>query len=290
MQSDISKDKTREGGVGEAGAKAPLGLMGLGNLYRKRELLWQFTIRNVNLRHKGSYLGIFWSVLNPLLMLGLYTFVFGIIFGGRFKHVEGSTSLDFALGIFIGLTIFGLISETLFMAPHSILGNPNFIKKIVFPLEILPAASVLASVYHFFISLLLCLIGIVIWGPGLDWHCLWFPVIIFPLMLISLGLSWMISALGVFFRDLIPLTQFVSTVLFYMSGIFFSASMVPEGIWPLLRINPLIHAIGLGRDVLLWKQTPEFGPLLYIYLAGFAILFLGNRIFTRLKPGFADVV
>lgn len=264
--------------------------MGLGGLYRNRELLWQFAVRNVHLRHKGSYLGIIWSVLNPLLMLGLYTFVFGIIFGRRFKDVEGSTSLDYALGIFIGLTIFGLISETLYSAPQTILGNPNFIKKIVFPLDILPAASVLASVYHFFISLLLCMAGVIFWGPGLGWYFLWFPVIIFPIIMISLGLSWMVSAVGVFFRDLIPLTQSVSTILFWMSGIFFSPAMVPEALWPILRINPIIHAVALGRDTMLWNSHPEFGPLLYLYLAGFFMLFLGNRIFTRLKPGFADVV
>ena len=122
------------------------------DLWMHRELLWQFTLRNVELRHKGSHLGLIWSFLSPLLMLALYVLVFGYIFGGSFGVIRGETRVDYALGIFIGLTIFHLLAETLALAPSLIVGNPNFVKKVVFPLEILPAANVGAAYEKSFLA------------------------------------------------------------------------------------------------------------------------------------------
>ena len=138
-----------------------------GNLYRQRELLWQFTLRRIHMQHRGSYLGAIWEGLNPLLMLALYTFIFGIILNGHFGVHENETSIEYSLGIFIGLTTFNLLAGTISGSPLVILDNPNLVKKVVFPLEVLPSSTVLASIYNFLISLALCLLGISLFGPGL---------------------------------------------------------------------------------------------------------------------------
>ena len=142
-------------------------------LIKKRELLWQFLIRNVKSRHRGSLLGSFWLLVNPLLMLGLYVFAFGVVFGGRFTDSPSESTIDYALGVFIGLNVLGLISGMIGAAPGIIVGQPNFVKKVVFPLEILPAAMMGALSYDLLIGFSLCLVGVLITGTSLsDLHTL----------------------------------------------------------------------------------------------------------------------
>ena len=259
------------------------------DLFKHRELLWQFTLRNVELRHKGSHLGLIWSFLNPLLMLGLYVLVFGYIFGGRFGVLPGETRMDYALGIFLGLTLFHFFAEVLAIAPTLIVGNPNFVKKVVFPLEILPAASVGGAVFHLLISLGLALAALLISGHGIPLTILWLPVIILPLILLALGTSWFFSALGVFFRDIGQVMQFLSVALMWASGVFFTAQKFPDA-WVYLRFNPLLLAIDLTRDAALWARPLNYHHLGYLYLTGMAAGFLGHLAFRRMKPAFADVL
>jgi hypothetical protein len=138
------------------------------SLYTRRELLWQFLVRNVKARHRGSILGAFWLLANPLLMLGLYVFAFGVIFGGRFTDSPDESTIDYALGVFLGLNVLGLISGIIGSSPGIIVSQPNFVKKVVFPLEILPAATMGALAYDLLISFSLCLIGVLLVGPGSD--------------------------------------------------------------------------------------------------------------------------
>ena len=200
------------------------------DLWQHRELLWQFTLRNVELRHRGSHLGLIWSFLNPLLMLGLYVMVFGYIFGGKFGIVPNETRVDYALGIFAGLTLLHFISEILTTSPAIIVGNPNFVKKVVFPLEILPAAAVGAALFHLLISLGLALAAVAIAGVPFSAAALWLPVILLPLVLLGLGVAWFFSALGVFLRDIGQIMQFLSMALMWCSGVFFSAEKY-TGAW-----------------------------------------------------------
>ena len=260
------------------------------DLWRQRELLWQFTLRNVELRHRGSHLGLVWSVLNPLLMLTLYTFVFYYIFGGKFGVIPNETKVDFALGVFFGLTLFQFFAEVLGVSPTIIVGNPNFVKKVVFPLEILPAASVGGAVFHLCISLTLAVLGVVFLGHGIDWGVLWLPVILAPLVLVALGTAWLCSALGVFFRDIGQLMQFLTMALMYASAVFFSASRIPPQVWVYLRFNPVLLAIELSRDAALWQRPINYHHLAYLYAAGFLACYLGHLAFRRMKPAFADVL
>ena len=259
------------------------------DLWQHRELLWQFTLRNVELRHKGSHLGLIWSFLNPLLMLGLYVMVFGYILRGKFGIIPDETRADYALGIFAGLTLLHFVAELLAVAPSIIVGNPNFVKKVVFPLEILPAAAVGAAFVHLLISIALTLIAVLVAGVALTPAILWLPVLIFPVTLLGLGLAWFFSALGVFFRDIGQVMQFLSMALMWCSGIFFSAEKNP-GAWIYLRYNPLLLAIDLLRDILLWHRAVNLSHLAYIYALSAATCYLGYIVFKRLRPAFADVL
>jgi lipopolysaccharide transport system permease protein len=259
------------------------------DLWGHRELLWQFILRNVEVRHKGSHLGFIWSFLNPLLMLGLYVLVFGYIFGGKFGVLPNETPADYAMGIFVGLTLFQFVAEVLGISPTLIVGNPNFVKKVVFPLEILPAANVGGALFHMLISLGLVFLSMLVFGTRITPGVLWLPVIILPLVLLGLGVAWLVSALGVFLRDIGQVIQFISTALMWASGVFFSAQKYPAA-WKYLRYNPLLLAIDLARDAALWARPLNYHHLAYLYVTGLLVCLLGHFAFKRMKPAFADVI
>jgi lipopolysaccharide transport system permease protein len=260
------------------------------NLWSHRNLVWQFTLRNIEMRHKGSHLGLVWSVLKPLIMLGLYTLVFGYVFKGKFGVHPHESHSEFALGVFIGLSLIQMLSEVIGTSPMTVASQPNFVKKVVFPLEILPVTAVGASIVHFLISMVLVAIGVVLIGPGLSWSALWMPVIVLPVIFLALGLGWLISALGVFLRDIGQITEFLSVVLMYASVVFFPPSKVPPQVWVWLRLNPVALAVDLSRDSLLWRLPLNGTHLLYLYACGIATFLVGYAVFARLKPAFADVV
>jgi lipopolysaccharide transport system permease protein len=260
------------------------------DLWRHRELLWQFSLREVELRHRGSHLGLVWSILNPLLMLGLYVFVFGFIFNGHFGVLPHETRMDYALAVFLGLSIFQFLSEIISVAPGLIVANPNFVKKVVFPLEVLPAATVCAAVFHFMISLGLILIGVTLFGGGLTPGAGWLPILILPIALLALGLAWIFAAFGVFLRDLSQLAQFLSMTLMYASAVFYPLDKIPAAAWPFLRFNPLLLAVDLARNTVLWDRPLNFRHLGYLYAVSLGMCYLGHRVFRKLKPAFADVL
>lgn len=263
------------------------------SLFKYRDLLWQFLLRKVKARHRGSILGALWLIMNPLLMLGLYVFAFGVIFGGKFTDSQDESTLDFALGIFLGLNVLGLISGVIGSAPSVIVGHSNFVKKVVFPLEILPAAHAGSLTYDLIIGFGLCLTGIGILGPGLTLSLLYVPVILVPVILLALGLSWFFSALGVFIRDIGQISSFLGLALLYASGVFYSAEnakkAAPE-IWKFLKWNPLLQIIDSLRQVTLWGGELDWGKVGYAWAFGITVFFGGAWFFKRLRPAFADVL
>lgn len=259
-------------------------------LWRHRDLLWQFTLRNVELRHRGSHLGLIWSLLNPLLMMGLYVFVFGYIFGGRFNVIPNETKIDYALGLFLGLTIFQIFAEVLSIAPTVIVANPNFVKKVVFPLQVLPAANVGASLFHMLIGLSMVLAGVATLGPGLSINIIWLPVILIPVVLFSLGTAWFFAAIGVFFRDINQLVAFFSMVLMYSSAIVYPVNLVPPAAWTILRFNPILIAVDLCRDVVMWNHPIKLISLGYLSIVSVIVCIGGFWCFRKMAPAFADVL
>jgi lipopolysaccharide transport system permease protein len=265
----------------------------LRQLTARRELLWQFTKRNFEQRHKGSYLGLSWAILNPLLLLGLYFLVFGYILNGRFRAAEGETHADFALALLVGLTIFHFLSEVINQSPTLIVANPNLVKKVVFPVEIIPVANLGASLANLLVCFALIFIGQAFFGShGLGTDALWFPVLILPVILLGLGLGWLLAAVGVFLRDVTQTTQFASLVLMYVSAVFIPARLIQEvaALWSVLRFNPILQVIELTRGTLLWHQPMDFVSLGCLYAAGLAVFLLGHACFVTLRPTFADVL
>ena len=259
-------------------------------LYRHRELIFQFTKRELELRHKGSRLGHLWALLTPLLMLGLYLFVFGVIFGGKFGVLANENFFDFSLALFLGLSFFNVVAEIIGIAPTLIVSQPNFVKKVVFPLEIIPLSKVIASLYHSILNVVICLILAPFSHGGLTLHTLELPLLIIPLGLIAIGLGWAISAIGVYLRDINHITAFASTAIMYASAIVYSPSKVPSNVWSILKYNPLLTLIDQARHLTLWHGQLNYEKVGLIYLFSILTFFTGYFIFNLLRPYFAEVV
>lgn len=261
----------------------------LASLWRNRGLIRALTQREVLGRYRGSFFGILWSFFNPLFMLAVYTFVFSVVFKARWGGGSGSKT-EFALVLFAGLMIFNVFSECINRAPGLILANVNYVKKVVFPLEILPWVALGASLFHGVISLGVWLLAYAIFFGVPNITVLYLPLIILPLILFIIGLSWFLAALGVYVRDISQLIGVVTTVMMFMSPVFYSANALPEEYRNLLYFNPLTPAIEQARAILYWGQMPDMELLLFCLLASLAVAWLGFVWFQKTRKGFADVL
>lgn len=263
-------------------------------LWRHRELVWQFTLREIHIRHKGSQLGIVWALINPLSMLALYWFVFGAIFGSQFGVLKDESQLDFALALFLSLSLYHVFSETLGWSPALIASNPNFVKKVVFPLEVLPVAKIGDTAFHLTVSLCLVLLGSAFGSTGLTSSVLWLPVLVLPLLMIALGIAWALSAVGVFLRDIGQATPFISTAVMFASAVPYSPTKIMHSPWPILweilRFNPILQLIDLSRHVLLWHEPMSWVKLGYVYGVALAVLLFGHLCFSLFRRSFAEVI
>ena len=262
------------------------------NLWSARELVSQFTRRTILQRTQGSFLGVLWQLLQPLLMMSLYTVVFGVIFQGGFSNSPESLPVLYGIGIYIGLNLLGLINESIGMSPLMIISEPGLVKKVVFPLEIIPLSGVAYPLCQTVSGLILSSIFLMLLGiyPTVDW--LFIPVIVIPVFLLAVGLSWMISSISVYVRDLTHLMNLITQVMFWTSGIFFNAQMVQEypRIWMILKWNPILLGIDELRSILLWNSGLHWNRVFYLYVVGIVFWTLGFQVFSRLRQRFADVM
>lgn len=259
------------------------------SLWRNRSLIHASVKREVLGRYRGSALGVFWSFFNPLCMLAVYTFVFSEVFKARWSG-GGDSKTEFALLLFAGLIVFNLFAECINRGPSLILSNPNYVKKVVFPLEILPFVSLLSALYHVCISLSvwLTVYAILFGAPHIT--ALLFPLIIIPFSLLIMGLSWALASIGVFLRDVTQFIGIIVTMLMFLSPIFYPASALPENYQRLLYLNPLTPVIEMSRDVLYWGKLPNFWMLLIYWITTVAISWLGFAWFQKTRKGFSDVL
>lgn len=241
-------------------------------------------------RYKGSYLGFLWSLINPLLLLVIFTFVFSVIFKAKWGISVSESKVEFALTLFCGLVVFNLFSECLNRAPGSILANPNYVRRTVFPLEILPITILLSSLIHMLISLGVLVLGILIFLRIVHWTIIYLPLILFSLMALTLGLTWALSSLGVFIRDIGYVVGFFMTGLFFLTPIFYPISAVPENFQILMKLNPLSVIVECNRRALIWGQPPDWLWLGTETLLSLVIMFLGYGFFMKSKRAFADVI
>lgn len=261
----------------------------LATLWRHRNLIVTLTRREVIGRYRGSVLGILWSFFNPVFMLAVYTFVFSVVFKARWNQGSDSKT-EFALVLFAGLIVFNLFAECVNRAPSLILSNVNYVKRVVFPLEILPWVAMGSTLFHALISLGVWLVAYLILFGIPHASVLLLPLIFLPLIFLIMGISWFLASLGVYLRDVGQFIGIITMVLMFLSPIFYPISALPEKYRWYLYINPLLHSIDQTRDVLYWGKGVDFKFLLIYCALTFFIAWLGFVWFQKTRRGFADVV
>ena len=258
-------------------------------LWRHRDLIVQLARREVLSRYKGAFLGLFWVVVQPLLMLAIYTFVFSVVFRMQWGTETEAGRVFFAVTLFAGLTTFGVFSELLAASPALILANQNYVKKVVFPLEVLPVVRLASSLVFAAFSIGILLVALAVMGRA-SWTWLLLPVAWLPMLLWGLGLAYVFAALGVFIRDLQALVGLLVMVLFFLSPIFYPLEALPEDLRPLFRLNPVAVFVEDSRRVLVFGEAPRWPWTAGAIATGLAALALGHGFFARSKRAFADVL
>lgn len=259
------------------------------SLWRNRELIKASVKREVLGRYRGSFLGLLWSFFNPLFMLAVYTFVFSVVFKARW-NVASDSKTEFALVLFAGLIVFNIFGESINRAPLLVLGNPNYVKKIVFPLEILPAVTLLSAMFHGLISLGVWLLAYLLFFGLPHASIFYLPLVFLPFLLFVMGLSWWLASLGVFLRDVAQFIGTIITVLMFMTPIFYPITALPEEFRQWLYLNPLTSVVEQVRGVLYWGKSPDFAALAINAVASVVIAWLGFAWFQMTRKGFADVL
>ena len=261
----------------------------LASAWTHRTLIYQLGKRDVVGRYRGSVAGLAWSFLNPLLMLAVYTFVLAVVFQARWQGATDGKG-SFAVILFIGVLVHGIFAECLNRAPGLILANANYVKRVMFPLEILPWVSMGSALFHALVSLLVLLIAQVYVLGGIPPPALLLPVVLAPLVLTTVGLTWIFSAFGVYLRDIGQTTVVITTVALFLSPVFYPVTALPEEYRFLFLLNPLTFIIEQSREVLIWGRLPDWRGLAIYAVASLAVSSAGFWVFQRMRRGFADVL
>jgi lipopolysaccharide transport system permease protein len=272
-------------------AAKPISLASLArSMWSNRQLILQMTKRDVIGRYKGSVMGVMWSLFNPLFLLLIYTFVFSVVFKARWGTDLPDSKSQFATLLFVGMIVHGLFAETLNRAPGLILGNVSYVKKIVFPLEILPVVAIGAALFHALVSVLVLLIAFVVFNGYLQWTTVFLPLILLPLLVLTLGAAWALASLGVYLRDVAQPISLIMTVLLFASPVFYPITALPERIRPWLMLNPLTFVIEQTRAILIFGQLPDWTGLAAYSLVSVLIAWAGYAWFQKTRKGFANVL
>lgn len=261
------------------------------NLWGHRELISQLTAREVAQRYRGSYLGILWSFITPTIMLLIYTFVFSVILKARWDTGNASNSLGvFALTLFAGLIPFTMFSEVVNRAPSLILGVPSYVKKVVFPLEILPVVALGSVVVHSLIGFGILLAAQLILLGSIPPTALLLPLAYLPLILLSLGVTWFLASLGVYIRDIGQGIGLAVQMLFFVSPIFYPVTAIPDALRPVFYLNPMTTMLDGFRRTALWGQGLPWRAWAIWTVIAAVLALLGYVWFMKTKKGFADVM
>lgn len=259
-------------------------------LWHHRELIAQMTKREVVGRYQGSVFGLAWSFLNPVFMLVVYTFVFSEIFKSRWAGGGDDSKTQFAVVLFVGMIVLSLFSEVINRAPGLILSNVNYVKKVVFPIEILPVIAMGAALFHSLISLGVLLAAFALFNGYLYWTAVFIPLVMVPLIILTTGLAWMLASLGVFLRDVGQTIVLITTVLMFLSPVFYPVIAVPERFRPFIMANPLTFIIEQAREVLIWGHFPDWFGLGIYTVTATVVAWAGYAWFQKTRKGFADVL
>lgn len=256
---------------------------------RNRSLTYELTKREVLGRYRGSSFGLFWSLISPFLMLLVYTFAFGSIMKAQWPPTL-SGGHTFAMVLFIGLIVHGFFAECCIRAPTLITGNVSYVKRVVFPLDILPWPIMLSALFHAAMNLLVFALLVLTIEGNLGWTILWLPLVFLPLIFISLGISWAFAALGVYVRDITQLTGVLTTAMLFMSSALVPVQTLPTKYRDVFELNPLTFIIDQARAVSLLNQLPDWSGLFWYSMGGLLFMYIGYAFFMATRKGFADVL
>lgn len=257
---------------------------------RYSAILRQFVRRDILGRYRGSLLGIGWAFVTPILMLGVYTFVFVGVFRARWPGAEEAGGIGFALQLFAGLVVFNLFAEVVGQAPNLIVGQPNLVKKVAFPLEVLPFVLLGSALFHMALSLAVLLLG-AFWVAGaLPLTVLLLPVVVFPLLPVLLGLAWFLAALGVFVRDIAQAIGLLVNLMMFLSPVFYSLNALSPNAQSWMRFNPLALVIENIRQVIFLGDVPDWGQWLLSLGVACSVAIIGAAFFQLTRREFADAL
>lgn len=260
------------------------------SLWQHRHLTLQLTRRDVIGRYRGSVMGLAWSFFYPLFMLSVYTFVFSVVFKAKWGVESDGGQAAFAVILFVGMIVHGLLAEVLNRTPSLIVQNTNYVKRVIFPLEILPLTSLISALFHTLISVAVLLLAIVALHGQLHWTVLLLPVVLLPLVVFTLGVAWFLAAIGVYVRDVGQVMGVFTTVLLFVSPVFFPLSAIPAELQKFILLNPLTFIIEQSRAVLLFGQLPDAAGLGIYFVVSVLVMWLGFALFQKMRKGFADVL
>ena len=258
-------------------------------LKRHFSLVVQMAKRDVISRYRGSFAGLLWSFFNPLLMLAIYTFVFGVIFKSRWN--ENTTNhFQYAVVLFAGLNINTFFAECANKATTVILENTNFVKRVVFPLETLTWSTICSGLFHLFVSTIVLLVISPFIMGGIPWTIVMFPVVVICFLPFVAGTVWLLASLGVYFRDLKQLVSIVTMALMFLAPILYPATLIPERFRLALYFNPLTIIVEASQNVLIWGKLPQWDHLSVYLLASLPFAWVAFAWFEKTRKGFADVL
>ena len=255
-----------------------------------RGLILQLAKRDLLGRYRGSFLGLTWSILQPLFMLMIYTFVFSVIFKAHWVAGEQLPTSGFALVLFAGLTTFTLFAECVNRSPALIVNHPNYVKKVVFPLEVLPWVTAGSAAFHALASLAVLVLASLYVRGSVPWTIILVPLIWLPLLILAIGVGWFLAATGVYFRDIGQITIFFTQALLFLSPVFYPSQAVPAPYQALLLANPISFIVDQVRTVAIWGQEPNWSGLLAYSMGAILVTWLGYAWFQKVRKGFADVL
>lgn len=256
---------------------------------RHRSLTWEMTRRDVLGRYRGASFGLLWSLISPFMMLVVYTLAFGYVLKSRWPGTSGNTA-DFAMLLFMGLIVHGFFAECLSRAPSLIAGTPNLVKKIVFPLDILPWTLVLSAFFHAVMNtIVFVLLNLLLRGELHATTLLW-PLVMLPLVFVALGVVWLLSSLSVYLRDIAQVTGVIATAMLFLSSAIIPVETLPARYRAVFHLNPLTPIIDQAREVAFWGRHPDWTALGLYALGAIAFAYGGFAVFQKTRRGFADVL
>lgn len=259
-------------------------------LGKNKHLIYQMVEREVVGRYRGSVFGLAWSFFNPILMLVIYTFVFSVVFKSRWGSSSSESKTEFALTLFAGMIVFNLFAEAISRAPSLIVERINYVKKVVFPLEILPVVNLGSAFFHAIVSFIVLIVAIAVINGQIYWTIIFLPLVLLPLIFLILGISWFLASLGVYVRDVGQFIGVMMTILMFLSPVFYPISALPSEFQAWMLVNPLSFIIEQTRIILIAGETPDLIGLGVYFFAALFTMLVGFAWFQKTRKGFADVL